>query len=193
MAVSTAFFCAPMENENNNPPKVNPYAAPVADEVGSPVVYRRATMVPQLRIVAICMIVQAGLELLFSGYLVAMSLFMPWAIAQQPPQNPLPPEEQQVFDIMFMVFGIGGAVLLVACIVRLVAGIMGLFYRGRTLGLVSHFLGLVSICSCYCMPTAIGVCVWGAIVYMNADVKRAFEMRSEGHKIAEIDEFFRNQ
>lgn len=197
MAVSTAFFCALMENDKNDIGKANPYAgeanpyaAPVVNELGE-TVHGGTSFVPQIRIVAIFMIVQSVLELIMAAMFVGMGVFMPWAMAQQPQQNQIPADEQWVIDIVFMGYGIAGAVLMVSGILRLIAGIMGVMYRGRTLGLVSHFLGLISVCTCYCLPTSVGICVWGSIVYLNEDVKRAFEMRSEGSTIAEVDAFFR--
>lgn len=150
----------------------------------------RGSCVPQIRIVAIFMIVQSVLELMMGGCLVVLGVAMPWAMSQQP-QNQIPADERWFFDATFIGVGLCGAVLLVASILRLIAGIMGVMYLGRMLGLVTHFLGLVSLFTCYCLPTSLGICIWGSIVYLNADVKRAFEMRSEGSTIAEIDAFFR--
>ena len=175
-----------MDNEKSD---INPYAAPTVSDLKSKP-GGRSTFVPQIRIAAICMIIQAMLELLFSGYLIAMSFFMNSVVVQQQ-QNSMPPEQQEMIEnVFFFYFGIGGGLVLIIGVLRLVAGILGVMYRGRTLGLVTHFLGLVSMLTCYCLPTAIGVCVYGCVVYFNSDVAHAFKMRAEGNTVQEINEFF---
>ena len=51
-------------------------------------------------------------------------------------------------------------------------------------GLISLFAG------CYCLPTSIGLLVWGIIILINDPVKRAFEMRTAGTDKQGIDEAF---
>ena len=113
------------------------------------------------------------------------------SVVVQQQQNSMPPEQQEMIEnVFFFYFGIGGGLVLIIGVLRLVAGILGVMYRGRTLGLVTHFLGLVSMLTCYCLPTAIGVCVYGCVVYFNSDVAHAFKMIAEGYTVQEINEFF---
>ena len=47
-----------------------------------------------------------------------------------------------------------------------------------------------SIAGCYCLPTAIGLFVYGLIVLLNEPVKRAFAMGEQGRTAAEIQNHF---
>jgi len=166
----------------------NPYSA-TSESQGS----RRpgsGALVPQVRIVAILMIVQAVLELLFGAYFVVMGVAMPALMANQP--NQMPPEQQEMFNKFFLgYFLIAGGCAIVIALIRLVAGILGVTYRGRMLGIVSHIGGLLTIATCYCFPTAIAVGIYGCIIYFNADVAQAFKLRSDGLTSEQVLAHFR--
>ena len=68
--------------------------------------------------------------------------------------------------------GVGG--------LNIAAGIKNLKYRSRTLGIAALCLGIVPVFTCYCAPTAIGILIYGLIIYLNRDVSRAFEMGEQG-------------
>lgn len=63
-------------------------------------------------------------------------------------------------------------------------------FRGRTLGIVALSSGLLSIAGCYCLPTAIGLFIYGLIVLLNEPVKRAFAMGEQGRSASEIQTHF---
>jgi hypothetical protein len=69
-------------------------------------------------------------------------------------------------------------------------GIRMLKFRGRTLGIVALSSGLLSIAGCYCLPTAIGLFIYGLIVLLNEPVKRAFAMGEQGRSASEIQNQF---
>jgi len=166
----------------------NPYNAP-GETPGAHRPSGVGALVPQVRIVAILMMVQGVFETLFGIYLVVMGFVMPSLMdaQMQAQQNQMPVDQQEVFNTFFFgyFFAAGGACLLIGSL-RLVGGIMGIQYRGRGLGLVSHFAGLLMLATCYCFPTALGLGVYGCIVYFNSDVVRAFGMRKQGRSTQEI-------
>ena len=146
-------------------------------------------MVPQVRIVAILMMIQGTFETLMGIYLLVMGFVMPGVMEaqMQAQQQQMPADQQDVFNTAFVsYFFAAGGVSLLFGVLRLVAGIMGIQYRGRGLGLISHFAGLLLLATCYCFPTALALGVYGCIVYFNADVVQAFRMRQQGRTIQEI-------
>ena len=92
--------------------------------------------------------------------------------------------------MMLAVYGSMGLVSLVIGVLGIWAGIRMLKFRGRTLGIVALSSGLLSIAGCYCLPTAIGLFVYGLIVLLNEPVKRAFVMGEQGRTAAEIQNHF---
>jgi hypothetical protein len=60
------------------------------------------------------------------------------------------------------------------------AGIRNYKFRGRTLGLIALGGGMVTVMTCYCAPTAIGLGVYGLITYLNPEVAQAFAMGEAG-------------
>jgi hypothetical protein len=74
---------------------------------------------------------------------------------------------------------LGGLAASAAGVLRIVAGVLNLTWRGRRLGLVALTVGLVSIVTCCCLPTTVALFAYGNIVYWNPDVRRAFERRGQ--------------
>jgi len=86
-----------------------------------------------------------------------------------------------------LITGIGGAfyllmggALVAAGGLNIVAGVKNLKYRSRTLGIAALAIGGLGMFTCYCAPTAIGLLIYGLIIYLNEDVRRAFEMGEQG-------------
>jgi hypothetical protein len=71
-------------------------------------------------------------------------------------------------------------------ILRIIAGIMNLKYRGRRLGLTALIIGTLSLFTMYCAPTSIALLVDGLIVYMDEDVRRAFALGEQGFSSEKI-------
>ncbi len=167
----------------------NPYQSPQSPFVpGSqlgvmPPYQRPGRLVHHVRVIAILMMVQAGLELLAGIGLIAVGAFMPQFMAMQmenmpQPQQQMPPE---FLWFMFAIYGGMGLVALVAGILHGMAGMRNYRFQGRRLGIVAASAGLLTLFTCYCLPTAIGIAVYGLIVLLNREVTEAFAMAEAGH------------
>jgi hypothetical protein len=150
-------------------------------------------MVGQVTVVAILMIVQGALEIIAGLVLALFAMIMPAllaeAVRQQQAQggpNPLPGFPGDFGDFAAWIYGSMAVLGFVPGILRLIAGIRNLRYRGRTMGIVAHLLGLLSMCTVYCSLTSIGLAIYGLIVYFNSDVIYAFQLGEEGVAAAEI-------
>ena len=73
----------------------------------------------------------------------------------------------------WVVAGYGLAVFITACL-RLTAAISSRKLRCRSRGITSLIAGGISIFTIICAPTAIGLLIWGLLVYSNEEVKQAF-------------------
>ena len=99
----------------------------------------------------------------------------------QMPQQPgvqQPPKE--FVGIMSGIYVVFGLVILSVGILRIVAGVRNYKYRGKVLGIVALVVGMLPALTCYCLPTSLGLLIYGLIVYLNNDVVRAFAMGEEG-------------
>ena len=77
----------------------------------------------------------------------------------------------------WVALSLGGLVAALIGVLRIAAGILNLFKRGRRYGLVAASAGVLSAFTCLCLPTSIALCVYGWIVYTNADVRAQFAAR----------------
>jgi hypothetical protein len=66
------------------------------------------------------------------------------------------------------------------------AGVRNRKYRSRSLGLVALGVGTLASITCYCAPTALGLLIYGLVVYLNSDVRYAFELGERGATADEI-------
>ena len=145
-------------------------------------------MVSHVPIVSILMMVQGGLEVVMGLGLVAIGGFFPVMLqmdqnAAGRPQE-LPPEELSwVFLVMY---GGLGVLTLIAAGLHIFAGIRNYQFRSRVLGIVALAGGLVTMFSCYCAPTAIGLGVYGLIVFLNPEATQAFALGESGKKRGDI-------
>ena len=128
--------------------------------------------VKQLPVVGILTIVQASLELVMSVILVGVGIMM--ATMQNNPQfqkMPNPPN-MNVISIGYSIFG---GFIGVMALLRLISGIMILRRRGRIFAIVVSVLGLISVFTCYCSLTSIGLCVYSLIVLIQPSVIGEFD------------------
>jgi len=188
------FFCTIMEP--NQPPGPNPYSAPASAAENGTFSHQSSSgaWVRQVRVLAVLMCVQGALEFLFGIYFVVMGFVFPGLMNQQglAPSGQLPAEQVETFsNVMFAFFVVAGLVVTFVGILRFVAGILGFHFRGRGLGIASHFLGLCSVVGIYCGLTAFALCLYGCLVYYNPNVRTAFRMRNEGQSVDEILAHFR--
>lgn len=170
----------------------NPYAMPVEvqSHVPSPVpMGARGTFVRQVKPLCICMIIQGVLEVLMGVGIAVAGFAVPTMIMNQQAAGGGPPVPQaaQIQTVMLLAYGVMGSISGVAGVLRIVAGIRGLYFRGYALGVASHFFGMANVLTCYCLPTALALCIWGCMVYFNFEVKYAFKMGAEGQDPSEIE------
>jgi hypothetical protein len=157
------------------PIEENPYAAPRATTSAYPhdpwAERRRAAgWITQVTVVSILMMIQGTLECL-------LSLMFPLVGLTQPDNGA---------DAPLVVFIGLGIVIFLSGALKLAAGIMNYRFRGRVLGFVALGSGLVSLCTCYCFPTALALGVYGLIVLLNEHVGAAFSLGAQGLSRAEI-------
>jgi hypothetical protein len=115
----------------------------------------------QIRVVATMQIVEGLLEGVW-GLVFAIS----------PADAPGRGGEGSAIALLFvgLLVAAGGAL-------RVLAGALNLAYLGRWLGIVALVVGCLSMATCCCMPTSLGLLVYGLLVYTNSDVRRAFAQR----------------
>lgn len=133
----------------------------------------------QIKIVAILLIVQGSLEILMGGFLSIMGPVMMSVMSAAPPPTTggSPPPPPEFMAGMYLAMGIP---TLLAGILKIVSGIYGVRVKGRVLGYVALGSGLVSAASCYCLPTALGLGIYGLIVWLNSKSGEAFALVESG-------------
>lgn len=132
----------------------------------------------QIKIVAILLIVQGALEVCMGLFLSVMGPVMFGILSSAPPPSsggPAPPAA--LFGGIYLAMGLA---TLIAGVLKLVSGIRNLKCRGRTLGFVAFGSGILTMMSCYCLPTALALGVYGLVVYLNQNAARAFELGESG-------------
>jgi hypothetical protein len=139
-------------------------------------------LVGHVPIVAILLLVQGGLELAF-GLFCLMFAALSFV---------LPPEAMGGMDarVMAVLMGIVGGTGAACGALRILAGLSNWNYRRRMLGITALGVGLASMFTGYCAPTAIALAIYGLIVYVNESVVAAFELGSQGRSKAEIQAAF---
>ena len=126
----------------------------------------------QLPVIGILTIVQASLELLV-GVLLAFAAVM-MGIMQNNPDLMRQPNAPPMFW-MAVGYGVAASVIGIVALIRLTSGIMILRRRGRMFSIVISILGLVTVFTCYCSLTSIGLCVYSLIVLIQPSVIAEYE------------------
>ena len=85
-----------------------------------------------------------------------------------------------------LLYVVTGLVIVIVGGLNIFAGLKVKNYRGKTLAIVALAAGLLTSVTCWCAPTALGLLIYGLIVLMNEDVKRAFEMGEQGYSPQDI-------
>ncbi len=140
-------------------------------------------MVGHVQVVAILMMVQGALEALVGLGLVALGGFFPAMMQMEMDRGqagPPPMPAETMSWMMLIIYGGMGLLVLIAAGLHIFAGIRTYMFRGRILGLVALGGGMVTVMTCYCAPTAIGLGVYGLITYLNPEVAQAFAMGEAG-------------
>jgi len=88
--------------------------------------------------------------------------------------------QEQLMWSVYIIYGGGGAIMLALGCVHIPAAVRNLRFRGRTLSIVTMFVGLVTVLTMFCFPTALALVIYGSIIYLNEDVTLAFRMGDAG-------------
>jgi len=137
-------------------------------------------LVGHVPLIAIGLIVQGVLELGFALCMILAGLV--FALTPDPEMAKMRPMSGIIFGL--------AVPALICGVLRIAAGAYNLWYRGRILGMAALGVGLLTMVTCYCAPTSIGLAVYGLIVYLNDSVIAAFAMGDSGKSGAEIQAAF---
>lgn len=166
----------------------NPYESPQSAELGYAKLDDPTTVsgkARQIVVVAILMMVQGGMELLYGGMFVVLGAFM------SNMDNFLPPDQPEMRGplpswFLLAVYGGMGLFAIALAVVKIWAGYSNLNYRGRTLGIVALCLNVLSCFTFYCAPTGIALLIYGLIVYLSPEAQQAFAWGDHGVSAEEI-------
>jgi hypothetical protein len=178
-----------MENPYQSPEEP---CGPFAEAVPEGSFPRPGGLVRHVRVVAILMIVQGALELGMAILLGVLAVVVPQVAMQAAashPQDSLPPET--FLQIMTFTYGGMAAATGVAALLHIIAGVRNYRFRGKVFGIVAMACGVLSALSCYCLPTAVGLGVYGLIVYLNEGTAEAFRVGESGVAARQILDAFR--
>jgi len=143
--------------------------------------------VSQIRIFAILNAVQGILEIPMGLFLSGLGVAMPALQRLQKNNNPGPVGETESMILFITVLYVAiGIPLLISGILRVAAAWQNYRFRGRILSLVSIIVGMATLFSCYCAPTALALLVYGLILHLNPAVTAAFEMGRLGRTADQI-------
>ena len=88
-----------------------------------------------------------------------------------------------IAGVLYLVWGV---VIALIGGLNIFAGMKIKNYRSKTLGMIALGAAVLTALTCWCAPTAIGLLIFGLIVLLNEDVKRAFEMGEQGYSPQDI-------
>lgn len=123
----------------------NPYASPVTVSR----IERPSIWPPQVRVVAVLLLIQGFFECA-----VGFLLLYQWT------------KSVLSVAIIGLVFVLG--------ILKIVAGVRNFQRRSRILGIIAISVAPLSVFTLFCAPSALVIMVYGLVVYLHCDVKLAF-------------------
>jgi hypothetical protein len=175
----------------------NPFQTPQQMSSGQPPIgspNQGRSYVSQVPVIAALMIAQGVLLLIYALVIVAYAIFFTQMDAFMPPEAQAEFEAQMAGQttILAVVAGVFAAGILILSIMHFVAAYLGFKYKRRVFGIVTLIMGLGSMFTCYCAPTAIGLAVYGMIIYFNPAVAQAFTFGNAGMSKQEIMARFPN-
>ena len=178
--------CQVSENPFQAPQQMPPGQPPI----GSPNLGR--SYVSQVPVIAALMIAQGVLLLIYAILMTCYAIFFTRLDAFMPPeaQAEFQAQMQGQQTIIAVVLGVFAGGIVILSIMHFVAAYLGFKFRRRVFGIVTMIMGLGAMLTCYCAPTAIGLAVYGMIIYFNPAVAQAFEMGNAGMNKPEIMDKF---
>ena len=164
----------------------NPYATPPRAAAADVQTYQGfsgrglPSTVQQVMVVSILQIVVAALELLVSAILAVYTGIL-GAMSTGAIEMPEGEEEALfVFGIISVVMLFFGSAIFIAAVLRIWSGIAGFKFKRRKMAIFASVLGMTSALTMYCSVFSIGMLIYGLIIYLNRDVRRAYEMAEQG-------------
>ena len=153
-------------------------------------------MVPQVPIIGILMIVNGVLCILYGFFEMSLGPLVQASVemqAQVQGQAQPPPQVQQMQVLMPFLFWYYIAIGIInglAGLINIVAGIPTMRYRSRVFVIVALCTNLGTLPGCSCLPTSLGLMIWGLVVLFQKDVAEAFRMGAAGRSVDEIKRRF---
>lgn len=164
----------------------NPYATPPRAAAADVQTYQGfsgrglPSTVQQVMVVSILQIVVGALELLVSAILAVYTGIL-GAMSTGAIEMPEGEEEALfVFGIISAVMLFFGSAIFIAAVLRIWSGIAGFKFKRRKMAIFASVLGMTSALTMYCSVFSIGMLIYGLIIYLNRDVRRAYEMAEQG-------------
>ena len=134
-----------------------------------------SSKIRQVRVIAILMMVQGGLELIMGGLFVVFAAVAPAMFTEMGQmQQPDAPSPEMFSWILVVIYGGIGSLHLVVAVLHIYAGYRNYRYRSKVLGIVALSSGLLTGIPCYCFPTALALMIYGLIIYLDGGVGQAF-------------------
>jgi hypothetical protein len=144
-------------------------------------------MVSQVTIIGILMIVNGSLQTLMG---ILYAFLGPLLFSMFSRQAAVPPPQaqqfEQIFTWMSIVYVVLGSVVAIAGIMNIAGGISALRFRSRPFVITALFFNIAPLITCYCLPTSLGLMIWGLIVMFQSDVAHAFTLGGSGYSADEI-------
>ena len=164
----------------------NPYATPPRAAAADVQTYQGfsgrglPSTVQQVMVVSILQIVVGALELLVSAILAVYTGIL-GAMSTGAIEMPEGEEEALfVFGIISAVMLFFGSAIFIAAVLRIWSGIAGFKFKRRKMSIFASVLGTTSALTMLCSIFSIGMLIYGLIIYLNRDVRRAYEMAEQG-------------
>jgi len=126
------------------------------------------------------MVVQGTLELLMGVALLMIGLVLPYAVVGGVADAPPPGGSPAMYWVLTAVYLGMALVNLAAAVLHIFAGIRNYQFRNRPLGIVALSVGMATLLSIYCAPTAVCLGIYGLIVLLNREVVDAFALADQG-------------
>jgi hypothetical protein len=133
-------------------------------------------LIGHVPVIALLLIVQGVLELLFCTLGIGFLSLVFFG----------PKQDLEAFRGLGILMAAISAPTLISGVLRIFAGIFNLRFRHRGLGIAALLVGLVTMMTGYCAPTAIALAVYGLVVYFNEPVMMAFRLGDSGRPTSEI-------
>jgi hypothetical protein len=159
----------------------NPYQAPKTSGIPD----SKLGLAGHVPVIAVLLIIQGVLEIIGGLMALGTGVFMA-LLPSIAPQAAGAQQQSAGFMILAVVYLLGGVLALVLGVLKIWAGWKNRLYRGRTLGITAISSGFVSLVTCYCGPTGLGLAIYGLIVYLNDRTTEAFALGEQGYTPVQI-------